>query len=225
MRRLTIVATVTVASLLLATAAIAAFTQVSNVKFTTTKAGHSTGIVADIHSTSDSAQELKGAKLVVLKFPAGTKFQLGLVKACQLSDQQLTSGKACPAASKVGSGSAQASAYPLPQTITAAVTAFAAGPHSMTILVKATQPIPQTLVIHATVSGSKLTIPVPTPSVAGVKIVLTSLQLNVPARGSGRSALISAGRCTNHTFIVKSHFAYTDGTALDMQSSSPCRLR
>jgi hypothetical protein len=223
MRRLTIVAGVAVASLVFAAAAIAAFTQVSNVKLTTTKAAHSTGIVADIHSTSDTAQELKGAKLVVLKFPAGTKFQLGLVKPCKLSDQQLTSGKACPAASKVGSGSAKASAYPLPQTITAGVTAFASGPHSMIILVKATQPIPQTLVIHVTVSGSKLTIPVPTPTVAGVKVVLTSLQLSVPARGSGRSALITAGRCTNHNFITKSHFAYTDGTTLDMQSASPCR--
>jgi hypothetical protein len=222
MRKLTVTGAVVAASLAFASVAIAAFTQVSSVRFTTTKAGGSTGIVADIHSTSDTPQELKAAKLVVLKFPAGTRFQLGLVKACKLSDQQLMSGKSCPAASKVGSGSAQASAYPLPQTITAGVKAFAAGPNKMVLVVKATQPIPQTLVIHETVSGSKLTIPVPTPTVAGVKVVLTSLQLGVPARGTGRHALITAGRCTAKNFVVGSHFVYDDGSTMDLQSSSPC---
>ncbi len=222
MRKLTVTAAVVVASLAFASVAIAAFTQVSNVKLTTTKAGHSTGIVADIHSTSDTPQELKAAKLLVLKFPAGTKFQLGLVKACKLSDQQLMSGKSCPAASKVGSGTAQAKAYPLPQPIIAGVKAFAAGPRGMVLVVKATQPIPQTLVIHETASGSKLTIPVPTPTVAGVKVVLTSLQLSVPARVSGGHALITAGRCTANHFVVGSHFVYDDGSTMDLQSSSPC---
>jgi hypothetical protein len=222
MRKLTVTVAVAVVSLAFASVAIAAFTQVSNVKFTTTKAGHSTGIVADIHSTSGTPQELKAAKLVVLNFPAGTKFQLGLVKACKLSDQQLMSGKSCPAASKVGSGTAQASAYPLPQAITAGVKAFAAGPNKMVLVVKATQPIPQTLVIRATVTGSKLTIPVPTPTVAGVKVVLTSLQLSVPARGAGRRALITAGRCAAHNFVVGSHFVYDDGSTTDLQSTSPC---
>ena len=100
--------------------------------------------------------------------------------------------------------------------------AFASGPHSMVLVVTATQPIPQTLVIHETVSGSKLSIPVPTPTVAGVKVVLTSLQLSVPARGSGRTALITAGRCTAHNFVIKSHFVYDDGSTMDLQSSSVC---
>ena len=222
MRKLTVTAAVAVASLAFAGAAVAAFNEVSNVGFTTTKAGHSTGIVADIHSTSDTPQTLKAAKLLVVKFPAGTKFQLGLVKACKLTDQQLMSGMSCPAKSKVGTGSAQASAYPLPQAITAGVKAYASGPHSMVLVVTATQPIPQTLVIHETVSGSKLSIPVPTPTVAGVKVVLTSLQLSVPARGSGRTALITAGRCTAHNFVIKSHFVYDDGSTMDLQSSSVC---
>ncbi len=222
MRKLIVTAAVAVASLAFAGVAVAAFTQVSNIKFTTTKAGHSTGIVADVHSTSGSPQELKAAKQLAVTFPAGTKFQLGLVKACKLSDGQLMSGKSCPVASKVGSGSATASAYPLPQTITAGVKAFAAGPNKMVLVAKATQPIPQTLVIRATVKGSKLTIPVPTPTVAGIKVVLTSLKLNVPARGSGRKAMITAGRCTAHNFVVKSHFSYDDGTTTDLQSTSRC---
>jgi FlaG/FlaF family flagellin (archaellin) len=222
MRKLTVTVAVVVASLAFASVAIAAFTQVSNVKLTTTKAGHSTGIVADIHSSSDTPQELKAAKLLVVKLPSGTKFQLSLVKACKLSDQQLMSGKSCPAASKIGSGTAQAKAYPLPQAIIAGVKASAAGPRSIILVVKATQPIPQTLIIRATVSGSKLTIPVPSPTVAGVKVVLTSLKLNVPARVSGGHALITAGRCTAHNFVVGSHFVYDDGSTMDLQSSSPC---
>jgi hypothetical protein len=222
MRRLTVIVAVAVASLALASAAVASFAQVSNITFSTTKAGHSTGITADIHSTSDPGQPPKAAKLVVLGFPSGTKFRLGLVKACKLSDQQLASGKSCPASSKIGSGSATASAYPLPQPITAGVKAYAGGPHTMILVIKATQPIPQTLVVRATATGSKLAIPVPTPTVAGMKVVLVSLQLSVPARGRGRGALISAGRCTAHNFIINSHFSYSDNTTTDMQSVSRC---
>ena len=156
-----------------------------------------------------------------MSFPTGTKFKLRLVKPCKVSDTQLMSGKSCPASSRIGSGSATASAYPLPQAITAGVKAFVSGPRTMILLVKATQPIPQTLVIRATVSGPKLTMPVPTPTVSGLKVVLVSLKLVVPARGTGRNALITAGRCTAHTFVVKSHFAYDDGTTMDVQSTSP----
>lgn len=222
MRKLTITVAVAVASLALAAVAVASFTQVSNVKFTTAKAGQSTGIVSDIHSTSDPGQPPKAARLVALTFPSGTKFQLGQVKACTLSDAQLTSGKDCPAKSRIGSGSATASAYPLPQAITAGVKAFAAGKHKMTLVIKATSPIPQTLIVHASVTGSRLTIPVPTPTVAGFKVVLVSLQLAVPARGTGTKALITAGRCTAHSFVISSHFAYDDGTTMDLQSTSPC---
>lgn len=92
----------------------------------------------------------------------------------------------------------------------------------MVLVVKATSPIPQTLVIRATTSGAKLTIPVPTPTVAGFKVVLTSLKLNVSARGSGKAALITAGKCNAHSFLVKSHFVYTDGSRADLQSTSRC---
>jgi hypothetical protein len=222
MRKFTITGVVAVASLTFATVALASFTQVSNIKLTTTKASHSTGITADIHSTSDPGQAPKAAKLVVLSFPSATRFQLGVAKACTLSDGQLMSGKACSAKSQIGSGSATASAYPLPQPITAGVKAFAGGPHKMILVIKATQPVAQTLVVRATATGSKLTIPVPAPTVAGLKVVLVSLQLNVPKRGSGRTALVTAGRCTAHSFVVKSHFAYDDGSTTDLQSTSPC---
>ncbi|HTP22734.1 MAG TPA: hypothetical protein VMJ65_24225 [Solirubrobacteraceae bacterium] len=222
MRKWITIGATAVLSLVLAGVALADFTQSSNIALTTTHAGKSTGIKADIHSTTSPGEAPKAAKLLVLTFPARTKFNLGSVKACKLSDGQLTAGKSCPSASRIGTGSATASAFPLPQPILAGVKSYAAGSHKMTLVVKATSPFPQTLVIHAIASGAKLTIPVPTPTVAGFQVVLVSLKLNVPARGSGKTELITAGRCRAHSFTVKSHFVYTDGSTADLTSSSPC---
>jgi hypothetical protein len=222
MRKWITIAAAAVLPLVLAGVATADFTQASNITLTATHAGKSTGIKADIHSTTSQGEAPKDAKLVVITLPAGTKFALGHVKPCKLSDSQLTTGNSCPSGSLIGTGSATASAFPLPQAIPAGVKAYAAGRRKMTLVVKATSPIPQTLIIHGTTSGAKLTIPVPSPKVAGFQVVLVSLKLNVPARGSGKTTLITAGQCTLQRFIVKSHFVYTDGSQADLQSSSPC---
>lgn len=222
MRKWITIAAVAALSLVFAGVALADFTQAANVALTATHAGKSTGIKADIYSTTSPGEAPKAAKLLVITFPAGTKFGLSRVKPCKLSDGQLTNGKACPSKSQIGTGSATASAYPLPQPILASVKAYAAGPTKMVLVVKATSPIPQTLIIRETTSGPKLTTPVPTPTVAGFQVVLVSLKLNVPARGSGKTALITAGKCTAHSFTVKSRFVYTDGSQMDLQSSSPC---
>jgi hypothetical protein len=60
------------------------------------------------------------------------------------------------------------------------------------------------------------------PGFPGVTVVLVALKLNVPALGSGGSALITAGKCQAHEFVVKSHFLYADHSTLDLQSSSRC---
>src|SRR5690348_7736530 len=101
MRKLTIAAA-TVALTLVAAGAALAFTQSSNIFLTATKAGQSTGIKADLHSVSDPGTAPKAAKQIRIQFPAGTKFSLGRVKACTLSDKQLQAGKSCPAASGIG---------------------------------------------------------------------------------------------------------------------------
>lgn len=221
--RKVIAAAVAVVSLTLVGVAVADFSQASNITLTARQAGKSTGIKADIHSTTTPGEAPKAAKLLVLRFPSGTRFGLGHFKACTLSDKQIESGRSCPAASQIGTGSATASAYPLPQTITARVKSYVAGPNRMLQVIRATQPIPETLVIRATTSGATLTIPVPAPMVAGFTVVLTSLKLNVPARGTGHGALITAGRCKAGSFMVNSHFVYTDGSQVNLQSASPCR--
>jgi hypothetical protein len=227
MRRLiAIAAGAALAALVCASVALAAFTQVSNIRLTAHRAGQSTGIVSDVHSSDPSApgQKPKGAKLLVVTFPVGTRFNLGRVKPCTLSDAQLTAqfGPSCPGPSQIGTGSAVANAAPLITAVNAAVKAYAGGAHQLVLVAKATKPVPTTLVIRATASGSRLSIPIPQLNLGGIKVVLTSLKLSTPAIGSGPSALMTAGKCAAHKFVVKSHFAYVDGSTLDEISSSAC---
>ncbi len=222
-----VVAVVAVAllSLTLAGVALAAFTQTSNITLTAHKAGTPTGIKANVSSTDPSATQPKAAKLLVVTFPSKTKFNLGtpLVTACRLSDAKLAAGAACPGKSLIGSGSAVANAYPLASSVPAKVKSYVSGPDSM-VMVATAHVLGSTMrtIIHATVTGPKLKIPVPTPVVSTIKVVLVSLKLNVPAKGSGKQALITAGKCTAHKFPVKSHFVYEDGSTFNTTSSSTC---
>ena len=96
MRKLVAIAAAAALSLVFAGVALADFTQTSNIVLTATHAGKSTGIKADIHSTTSPGEAPKAAKLLVVAFPAGTKFALSNVKPCKPSDGQLTAGKSCP---------------------------------------------------------------------------------------------------------------------------------
>ena len=225
MRKLVTVAVVAVASLVLAAVALAAFTQTSNINLTARKAGSTTGIKANVSSSDPSVPQPKAARLLVVTFPFKTKFNLGtpLVRACKLSDAQLGVGAACPGKSLIGTGSAVANAYPLATSVPAAVKAYASGSGSM-VMVATANVLGTTMrtIIHATVSGSKLSIPVPTPVVSTIKVVLVALKLNVPAKGSGTQALITAGVCSAHKFVVKSHFVYVDGSTFNTTTSSAC---
>jgi hypothetical protein len=86
------------------------------------------------------------------------------------------------------------------------------------------------IVIRGGVSGSTLTIPLPRTLLGaskkyhfpGVEMVLVSLKLSAPALGSGPNALITAGRCTSHRFVVTSQFVYADHSRRTLTSSSSC---
>jgi hypothetical protein len=79
-------------------------------------------------------------------------------------------------------------------------------------------------VVHGTVSGPQLTLHFPRVVWGKLIVVaLASLKLQVPSLGTGSSALITAGRCTQRRFVVREHFVYADHGALNLRSSSPCR--
>jgi len=225
MRKLVTGAVVAILSLVLAGAALAAFTQTSTITLTAHSAGKTTGLKANVSSTDPSVPQPKAAKLLVVTFPSKTRFNLAtpLVTACKLSDTQLAVGAACPTKSLIGTGSAVANAYPLDTSVPATVKSYVAGAKAM-VMVATANVLGETMrtIIHATVSGSKLTIPVPTPVVSTIKVVLVSLKLNVPAKGSGTTALITAGACRAHKLVVKSHFVYVDGSTFNTTSSSAC---
>ena len=221
MRKVVPTAAVAVAALVLAGAALA-FSQVASITLTAKHAGQSTGLRSDVHSVFAAGETPKAATLLAITFPGGTKFNYGRVKACRLSAKQIEAGRSCPTASKIGTGQAITVAPPLPQQFTGAVTAYVAGRTSLVLVVKVTKPIPVTVAIPANVSGVKLTIPIPTKKVSAFKVVLTSLKLYVPPKGTGKNALMTAGKCTAGKFDVKSHFRYADGSQQDLSSSSPC---
>lgn len=237
----TLTAGVTVLTLALASTAVAAsappatFTQVANITLTTHTADQSTGINASIRSSDPAApgQKPKPASRLVITFPAHTKFNLNRATACTLSDKQLTTpfGPSCPHDTQIGTGSAVANASPLAATVNASIKSYAARANQIIIVAKPSSkslPGASPIIIHATVSGSKLTIPIPhphlgkAPGFAGVELVIVSLTLNVPKHGTGHNALITAGRCTAHKFVVKEHFDYADRSRLDLKSLTSC---
>ena len=229
---------VAVLALALASVAFAKFTQVANVTLTAHKGGQSTGIKADVHSSDATAkgQKPRSSTKLVISFPAGTKFNLrtGLRRTCGLSDKQLSNlfGPKCPAKSQIGTGTADINAWPITPPPNGHVTAYIGTANKIVLVLTPTLNAykSQITVIRGSISGSSLTIPVPQTMIGadkkssfpGVSAVLTRLKLSVPAVGSGRSALVTAGRCTAHKFVVKSHFAYRGHSSVDVQSSSAC---
>ena len=223
MRRSVIVAIATALSLTLVGVALAdGFVQNSVIKLTAKKSGKTTGFNANISSTTPTGTKPEVATKLVVTFPSGTKFNLGKFTACKLSDTQIMGGTSCPATSKIGTGSATAVAWPLGLNVNAAVKAYVSGSKEMLVVVTATSPVNTTLVIRQSVSGSKLTIPIPSPTVLGAQVILTSLKLNVPPKGSGTKALAVAGKCASGKFVITSDFSYDDGTSAHVSSTSPC---
>ena len=169
----------------------------------------------------------------MITFPAGTRFNLGtpLLTDCRLTDRQLTTqfGPVCPRRSRLGTGTAVANASPLQQAVPTALRAYAVNRNQFILEFVPSLPGTTPSIIRATVSGSRLTLPIPHLTLgrghdfAGVTAVFVSLTLHVPALGHGRDALVVSGRCTAHQFVVTSRFTYVDRSTLTLRSASACR--
>jgi hypothetical protein len=245
MRRSIVLSAIATIATLTALAGVAAatFHQSSRVALTTHRAGHASGFTARISSTDATAPgaKPKRATRLVIAFPANTHFNLGtsLARACTLSDKQLTKpfGPSCPRRSEIGTGSAMINALPMAtvQNVRATVNAYVRGADSLLIVLTGDQKLlPGTppIIIHATVSGSRLTLRLPHvvygrgkgkfKSFHGVTAVIASLTLSVPAMGSGTDSLLTAGACTRGRFVVSSRFTYADHSTMRLRSSSRC---
>jgi hypothetical protein len=241
MRKWILPAAVAGLTLALAGVAIAKFNQVSKITFTAHRAGQSSGIKVYVHARDPAALGFKPkrATKLVIEFPSGTRFNLNtsLVTACTLTDKQITTtfGPSCPSDSQIGAGSAIVNAMPMAPKpgVDAKVKVFVSGSDRMFILVYNDQnllPGTPPIIIHATVSGPQLTMKLPHVvygksnkfKFPGVTAVIALLQLNIPAMGSGSNALLTAGSCSKHRFVVKAHFTYADHGKAILNSRSSC---
>jgi hypothetical protein len=166
-------------------------------------------------------------RTITLRFPRGTSFDLSRpgLRACRLSDRQLKTpfGPACPRRSRIGPVTAVANASPIAATVKEPGTVYVSGSRRLIIVLRPSLPGAPVEVIHGSVTGPTLVLNV--PHVVWGKLIgvaLVSLKLSVPAQGSGRSALITAGACTAGRFTVHEGFVYGDHTRVDLISSSSC---
>jgi hypothetical protein len=226
MRRWPIAAAVAGLALALAGVALAAFYQKGSITLTGFKEGASTGINANLYSGDSSGAAPWVTRTVRVTFPARTSFNLGHFTACTLTDKQIQSGKSCPSASRIGTGSDSATTNingRAAGSFNGTVAAYVRGAGKMIEVVKtklgSTTAI---VVIPTTTNRNVLSISVPPLKFGAYPIVLTSLKLVVPKRGSGAGALIRAGDCVRNQFLVKTHFVYSNGQTRDLKSSSFC---
>ncbi|HVS29457.1 MAG TPA: hypothetical protein VHE14_07875, partial [Solirubrobacteraceae bacterium] len=204
------------------------FKQTADVKLTAKKAKQSSGISSDVESADPGAPggKPKGASKVVLTFPSKTKFNTKAksVALCTADDQTVgqQGAAACPPKSVVGTGTAAANASPLVASIAENIQAFNA-PGGIIFYVTPQASVGQPLVLRGQLSGATLTVNVPSLSILGIPVPLTSFVLNIPKKGSGKTAYITSGVCKGKKFTVKTDFTYDDGSAFQATSSSPCK--
>lgn len=203
------------------------FKQTSKITLTATKAGASTGFKVSIASSDPGAPngQPQALKTLTVTFPTNTKFNFksSAIKQCTASAIELvgTKGAACPAKSKIGTGTAMANGAPVYPKIPEIATAYAGKGKLLFVLVPATA-VGSTLVLEGAVSANKLTTPVPALSSGGLTIVITELTLTVKTLGSGKQAFVAAGQCSKGKFNVKSNFVYYTGSPVSLTSSSKC---
>ena len=194
-----------IALLALASVAVAAgITQTYSQKFTTTHPGQVSGM-------SFRAGGSPQAKSVTLTFPAGTVINTKAVARC-------TGASSCPAASKVGAGTATVRVAGAAAGLAATAYNRAGG---MVIIIPA--PI-GSVVLRPTLSGRKLSITIPSLKVAGSAVTLVSLKLDINAIGSGTKAYLrtpaSCPKAKVWTFTGR--FTYSGGRSRTLTSRSAC---
>jgi hypothetical protein len=201
------------------------FTQSSNITLTAKKAGKPTGFKASLLSADPGAPQPQGLKTLTITFPVKTKFNFKskAIKQCKASDVEIvaTKGSACPAKSRIGSGTAVANGAPVIPVIPENATAYA-GKNQIIFLLTPQGSAGQVLVLHGAVAANKVKTPVPVINAGGLNVVITALNLTVKTIGKGTNAFVTAGKCSGGKFSVSSHFLYQNGAQLTLKSSSAC---
>jgi hypothetical protein len=238
-----------VAVLVLGISAVAfgAFQQTFTQSFTVTKPNKLTGINTLITSTDDAGAKPKEVSRVIIKFNKGTKFNYNVPAICKLTAEQIAGASdpltACPAKSKVGTGSAEADAAPLipsSQQVLEDITAFNTTKGIYFVLTdKDNNPSDsnpgQLLVIKGVLSGATLTTDVPVLNVAGTSVVLTKFELSIKkvskkTKKNGKTTVVNyittPNKCSGGKWTNVSTFQYRDGSpSVERSAVTNCKKK
>lgn len=239
MRKFLIAAVVAVTALAVAAVAVASdqFSQTASVKFTTKKRHANSGARINLEASDPGAPNKKPspATRVRVIFPKGTKINTSAAKVCKASDSAFgeKGAKACPAGSRLGTGTAQAITglgAPI-DPVGEKITAFA-GKRQIIFYLQpdANSPAGQTLVIRAKVRGRVVDTkvpPVPVPGLGNASLTRFKVNLKAYAKGRGKKqkrVLTTPSKCgKGHNWVTTTKFNYEDGTSATIKSRSNCR--
>lgn len=218
------------AFLALSGVASAALTQTADIKLSSSKANSSTGTSSSITATESDPSVVQplAASNVVVHFPSGTKFNTKVPPICTASQAQQiqsTNGAVCKKA-LVGTGTATANVKPLLQTdVSLSIQAFN-GQNKLYFYLLPQGGVGNPLLLTGTLSGNKLTTPVPRIEAvggSGVFAVLTSFVLKTKAiKKNGQAYATTPKTCTG-TWKTTTDFTYIDGSTATVPASQPCK--
>ncbi|HEX8855921.1 MAG TPA: hypothetical protein VF752_09990 [Thermoleophilaceae bacterium] len=211
-------------------------------KTTTTKPATSTGLNVLIAGTPTGPDGKPIAtREVTVVFPAGTKINTKAIPQCKATDQRIqsTNGSACPAKSKIGTGTAEAftDLGPAVDPVAEAIVAFNV-PKGIAFLLTPKGPIGQTAAFRgkfsgaaaanagAAAAGPKLVTAVPKfPIPGGNEAKLTKFALKVKANGKGAKAYsLTPKTCPkSKKWSLSAIFKYDTHAPITVTTSGPCK--
>lgn len=229
-----------ISALALAVAAVAVaspqFTQSFQLKYVQKAPGKSTGVTTVITAEDPGAegQKPKGARQVVVNFHPGTKIDTSVPGVCKASDEDLQQmgAAACPAKSRLGTGTAEArTGIASIDPVNEDITVFNAKKGIIFLLQgDENEQNGQTFVLRGRLSGRRLTVNVPKiEPVPGVTVSLTDFRLKLRAVQTGRGSRQKAFFRTPPTcprskvWQTEARFVYEDGTRAARKSATVCR--
>ena len=217
---------------------VGTFSGTYSVKKVNSSSGFKVGITSSEEGAAPGTKPSNPVRNTVLTFAAGTKITPKAAAQCKASAEEVqsTKGAACPAASKIGTGDAEA------------ITGFGAGidpvkenivaynrPGGLFLLLTPQGAIGQTAVLESKLSGLELTTPVPPfclpggspPDCANGEAVLTKFNLTTvkKKKGSGAKALYyirTPPKCRK-SWTTKFTVTYKDGTSETDTSKTTCK--
>jgi hypothetical protein len=236
-KKILIGAVVGVLALALAAVAIASpqFKQTAAIKYTTKKPKANSGLGISLKAQDPGAPNNKPspATKVTVTLAKGTKVDTSAAKVCTASDSDFNSkgANACPASSRLGSGSADAvtglgaGIDPVGENIIAF-----AGKNQIIFLLTPKGAIGQTATIRGKIKKNVVTTAVPAfpiPGAGNASLTVFNVSLKSISSGKGskkKNLLTTPSTCPkSKNWTTTTKFNYEDGTTATVKSRSSCK--